>query len=382
VLYDYGAVTEASVREETDAALAEAGRLSEAAGILAEARRLADAAGDERLEARAHIEELVLRLQVDPGGAIAEARQAGVRARRTFEEAGDELGLCRLSYLQAEVHWLEGRAAAAEEAWGRAASYARRAGDHRRLAGILAWIPSAVLFGPTPVPAGIRRCEEIRQLLRGNLRAQSEILPALGGLHAMTGRFESARELLAESDAILEELGFTIHSAPEWAAFIALLAGDPAAAERRLRAGYERLAAMGESQLRSTTAALLARAIYEQGRYDEAYTFTEASAEAAALEDVVTQIGWRAVRGRILVGQGRVGEGEKLAREAVALAERTDFPSDRGDALLDLAEVLRASARLEEAGAALRRALSLYERKGNLVGAKKARSLLAELAPV
>ena len=367
---------------ELGAALAEAGRLTEAAAILAEARGLADSAGDERLEARAHIEELVLRLRVDPGRALAEAREAGARARRTFGEAGDELGLCRLSYLQAQVHWLEGRAAAAVEAWERAATYARRADDQRRLAEILRWIPSAVLFGPTPVPEAIRRCEEIRQLLRGNLRAQSEILPALGGLYAMTGRFGSARELLAESDAILEELGFTIHSAPEWAAFIALLAGDPAAAEGRLRAGYERLAAMGETQFLSTTAALLARVMYEQGRFEEAYAFTETSAEAAALEDVVTQIGWRAVRARILVGQGHLDEGEKLAREAVTLAEGTDLPSDRGDALLDLAEVLRASARLEEAEAAGRRALSLFERKGNLVGAEKARSLLAELAPV
>lgn len=367
---------------ELGAALAEAGRLSKAAAILADARVLADAAGDERLEAQAHIEELVLRLQVDTGRAMTEARQAGARARRIFEEAGDELGLCRLSYLEAQVYWLEGRAAAAEGAWQGAASYARRAGDERRLADILRWIPSAVLFGPTPAPAGIRRCEEIRWLLRRNLRAQSEILPALGGLHAMTGRFESAQELLAESDAILEELGFTIHSAPEWAALIALLAGDPAAAERHLQAGYERLAAMGESQLLSTTAALLARAVYEQGRLDEAYAFTEASAEAAASEDIVTQIGWRAVRARILAGQGRLGEGERLAREAVALAERTDLLSDRGDALLDLSEVLHALARLDEAGAAVRSALGLYERKGNLVGAKKARALLANLAPV
>ena len=367
---------------ELGAALAEAGRLSEAAAILAEARRLADAAGDERLEARAHVEELVLRLQVDAGRAMAEARRAGERAGRTFGEAGDDVGLCRLSYLQAQVHWVEGRAAAAEKAWERAASYARRAGDQRLLADILRWIPSAVLFGPTPAPEGIRRCQEIRQLLRGNLRAQSEILPALGGLYAMTGRFESARELLAESDAILEELGFTLHSAPEWAAFVALLAGDPATAEGRLRAGYERLGAMGETGLLSTTAALLARAIHEQGRYDEAYAFTEVSAEAAALEDVGTQIMWRAARARILAGQGRLDEGEKLAREAVALAEGTDLASDRGDALLDLAEILRASARLEEAGAAVRRALSLYERKVNLVGAEKARSLLADLEPV
>ena len=86
---------------------------------------------------------------------------------------GDELGLCRLSYLQAQVHWLEGRAAAADEAWERAAPTPGERGDQRRLADILRWIPSAVLFGPTPVPAAIRRCEEIRQLLRGNLRPRA-----------------------------------------------------------------------------------------------------------------------------------------------------------------------------------------------------------------
>ena len=96
----------------------------------------------------------------------------------------------------------------------------------------------------------------------------------------------------------------------------------------------------------------------------------ETSAKAAAVEDVVTQIAWRAVRARILAGQDRVGEAEDLARQAVGLAERTDLSSDRGDAILDLAEVLRTSARLEEAEALVRRGLSLYERKGNVAAAR------------
>ena len=96
---------------------------------------------------------------------------------------------------------------------------------------------------------------------------------------------------------------------------------------------------MGESQLLSTTAALLARAIYEQGRYEEAYEFTEASASAAAVEDVVTQIGWRAVRARILASQGRIDEGEKLAREAVRSPSGRISPRI-AETLLDLAEVL------------------------------------------
>jgi ATP/maltotriose-dependent transcriptional regulator MalT len=207
-------------------------------------------------------------------------------------------------------------------------------------------------------------------------------VPALAGLYAMTGRFEVASQLVDESETLLDDLGFTIHSVPEWAALVSMLAGDPADAERRLRSGYERLAEMGEVVLLSTTAALLARALLEQGNDDEALSFTRESEKLAAPEDVVTQIVWRGVRARIFAGRGRLAEAEALAREAVALAGKTDFLSDHGDALLDLAYVLRAGNRLVETRNASRQALALYEQKGNVVAAEKARSLLAELAVV
>ena len=53
----------------------------------------------------------------------------------------------------------------------------------------------------------------------------------------------------------------------------------------------------------------------------------------------------------------------------------------RGDALLDLAEVLRLGGRAAEADGAARRALELYERKGNRVSAARARSWPAVAAP-
>jgi tetratricopeptide (TPR) repeat protein len=207
-------------------------------------------------------------------------------------------------------------------------------------------------------------------------------VPALAGLYAMTGRFDIAAELVAESEALLADLGFTIHSVPEWAAFVSMLAHDPADAERRLRSGYERLAGMGEVAILSTTAALLARALREQGNDDEALSFTQESEQLAAPEDVATQIVWRGVRARIFADRRRLGEAEGLARQAVALAEKTDFLSDHGDALLDLAYVLRAGNRLVETRHASRQALALYERKGNVVAVEEARSLLAELAVV
>jgi hypothetical protein len=49
--------------------------------------------------------------------------------------------------------------------------------------------------------------------------------------------------------------------------------------------------------------------------------------------------------------------------------------SNRGDAMLDLAEVLRLSSRTYHEAA--RSALSVYEQKGNVVGSARARALMS-----
>jgi thioredoxin-like negative regulator of GroEL len=73
-------------------------------------------------------------------------------------------------------------------------------------------------------------------------------------------------------------------------------------------------------------------------------------------------------------------EGELLARQAVALIDQTEFPVDRADMRMDLAEVLRLAGRPDEAAQALMEALRLHEQKGNLVSAERTRALLADLA--
>ena len=74
---------------------------------------------------------------------------------------------------------------------------------------------------------------------------------------------------------------------------------------------------------------------------------------------------------------GALEEAETLARGAVALVAPTDLLSHHGDAMLDLAEVLRASSPTDEYHGAVQSALSLYEQKGNVIGAARARSLLS-----
>jgi hypothetical protein len=72
-------------------------------------------------------------------------------------------------------------------------------------------------------------------------------------------------------------------------------------------------------------------------------------------------------------------EAERVAREAVTLAEGTDDINMHADALMALAEVLRLANRSSEAAAVIQEALNLYEQKGNVVSAGKARALLGEL---
>jgi class 3 adenylate cyclase/tetratricopeptide (TPR) repeat protein len=356
------------------AALIEAGRLADADQMLAEATQAAAAARDECAGARVLVQQQFLRLQRGESAGTAEAAAVVDQVVPVFRRERDEYGLCAALRLRAWLHHIEARASAAAEAWDQAATHARHAGAEHQRIDILGWVASSLFFGPTPVVEGIRRCEAIRSEVSGNLAAVAAVLEPLAGFHAMEGRFDRARDLLATSSAAFEELGLTLHTAA-WhhGAMVELLAGDPVAAERGLRRGYKTLEEMGDKNLLSTTAAFLGQALLAQERDQEAERFAELSEELTAADDLLTQVLWRGLRARVLVGRDRLEEAERLAREAVVLAERSDFLNHRGDALVDLAIVLRQAGRLDDARAALSEALRLYQRKGN-VAAVKARA--------
>jgi tetratricopeptide (TPR) repeat protein len=124
----------------------------------------------------------------------------------------------------------------------------------------------------------------------------------------------------------------------------------------------------------------LAEYVYTQGRYDDAEQYTEDCEEAARANDVHSQIMWRAIRAKVLARRGEFETAERLAREAVTFAADGDFLLAHGDALVSLAEVFELAGRPEEAAAAVEEAIRLYELKGSVVSATKARSLLEACA--
>jgi tetratricopeptide (TPR) repeat protein len=167
------------------------------------------------------------------------------------------------------------------------------------------------------------------------------------------------------------------------AALIAMLAGDPVTAEMYLRVEYDSLYEMGERRFLPTTAAELARAIAAQGpsRYDEAIELLKLSREAVAEEDLSPQAVGQGLYARILADQGRYREAEELARSAAALAAQTDLLSEHADTLLELCHVLAAAGQISEAHAIATEALDLYQRKGNLPGARESLRYLNQSAP-
>jgi predicted ATPase/class 3 adenylate cyclase len=364
---------------ELAAAMIECGRLAEAEGVLEKARRLAAAVNDERAASHVLVQQHLLRLLHVEEGEMEEAARATASVIPVFERFNDSVGLCRARRLEALLYWNEARAEAAAEAWERAAVHAKVAGDRHLYNEILTWIASSLWFGPTPAVEGIRRCELMREEVRESPESEAAILRHLGGLHAMVGRFDLARQLFATSNAVYADLGLTLNAATSHnEAVFELLARNPAAAEDNLRKGYRALEEMGERAFLSTTAAFLARAVLEQGRDEEAEDLAKLSARLAAKGDLLTQVVWRGVRARLLAGRARFGEAEALAREAVELAQTTDFLNHRADALLDLSQVLKASARVDEANASASEALRLYRSKGNVVSAAAAQSWLGE----
>lgn len=362
--------------------LRETGEFERGEAVLSEAIATAAMADEPAVEAYARLVRVRLWMQVDPDVGPDELNSVAEEAIALFERLGDYRRLGRAWFILAWAPWVRGDVSVAEQALERAIDAARRAGDERTEAQSVNLFLGAGLFGPTPVTEAARRCEELLVRPLEQRRITAAAYRALAGLRAMEGEFDEARRLAREDRAILEALGLKVAAAmaAEEYGLVEILAGDAAAAEEQLRAGYAALEEIGETSLLPNIAAMLAQVLYSQGRDDEAFRFSEISEHATARDDLAPQVQWRAVRAKLLARAGAADDGERLAREAVALAEGTpDFVHLRADALLDLGEVLAAGS--AEAGAAgpIEKALELYERKGNVVSAAVARRRLAEL---
>ena len=111
---------------------------------------------------------------------------------------------------------------------------------------------------------------------------------------------------------------------------------------------------------------------------DRAERYALLSDRLATPDDWMSQWQWRAAQAKVLADRDEQSEAETLARAAVSVIDQTDYILWRGDARLSLAYVLRKGGRAREAATVLREALELYERKGDVADASKARAELED----
>jgi tetratricopeptide (TPR) repeat protein len=344
--------------------------------LLGDAIRAARAAGDELLELRA----LVARARML---ATASRIEDQIEALRDAAEAAIATATAREDAVTAAagwsargwVHTVRGHFAGAADAFERAADAAASAGRRRDELVALRDLAAAIVDGPAPAPEAIARCAALVERTR-QTAVEADAASALAVLLARAGGTDEAGKTLERVAALHAEDGGSATIGIR-AALVGLHAGAADRAEPPLRAALESATRAPD---RGAVLACLAYVLTDLGRIDEALAAAEEAASLADEDDVVAQVTWRAANARCLAARGRHRDARALVRLALRLADQTDLSELRARTRLDLADVLLASGRANEAAPAARAALRALERKGSVAEAGRARSILDRAA--
>ena len=332
--------------------------------VLTEAVEAAATSGDRPLAATALVQRGLLRLFTGAEVPPEELIETADRAIAVFEEVRDDLGLARAWRLKGQAHYLARRAGACVEASERALRHVRVAPDRYEERETIEWLVIALLLGPTRVDEARRRLDVLLAETGGDPLLHAEILAAKAGLVTLLQGPSHAEEFAAKSAAIMEEVGTHVWIVSFWHSFVYVAKRDPVAAERELRPAYEALKQLGEKSHFSSVSHGLGNALYHQGRLEEAEQMTRECEAACRPNDIHSHVLWRSTRAKVLARRGALAEAEALAREAVELAESSDFLIAHADALMDLAEVLELAGDADGATASADEGRRYFAAKG------------------
>jgi DNA-binding SARP family transcriptional activator/tetratricopeptide (TPR) repeat protein len=369
---------------EADEFASELGTALRVSGDVDRAREVlvrATAAPEMRVQLRARIELALLRSLAESDTA-AELLDVASTAIPALEAAHDDRALGRALFCIAHVKGgFYCDYGSMEESGTRAATYYRRAGWSPSSA--LDYVGNALYHGPKPVSEAIAQCEELLREHDGDRASEANIIMWLGGLEAMRKNYADARAYVSRARVIYREFGLAANAVDACGrvfAAIDMLAGKPAEAEQALREGCEVLQQLHQIAVLATRAGELAQSIYEQGRYADAEVWTRVARDCAGSDDLDAALSWQPVQAKILARQGKIEEGERLARQTLELVSRTDSVNRHADSFMALAEILGIAGYQERAEEMIRNALNLYELKGNLPSGGRARELLRDTA--
>jgi DNA-binding SARP family transcriptional activator len=359
------------------AALAEAGELTRGEAMLVEACDRAETTGDDGTKARAILELGSVRMMM-----TTETRRLLTAAEESYPIAqalADDQVLAKALYALGLYHFTAMEFGKAVETLEKARTHAHAAGDGRGEADILFFLGASTYFGPSPAAAALPQWERLVEESRASPALEAASQHTLGSLYGLRGQFDAGRAAIGRALELYAELGMSLHEAGSTYSLAELesWAGNPDAAERAVRPGYDTFAEMGGDAFRSGGANYLARAAYDQGRYEDAEGFNKIVKD---LEDEQGAVYWRTVATKLFARRGAADEAIAVGREAVALAKKSDSLIWQGRTLMDLAEAFFLLGYPREAAEAAEEALQLHERKQNLPGAEQARAFLSALS--
>ena len=302
------------------------------------------------------------------------AERAAEEALTACEELGDDYSLAQAWNLVGRVAGnREGLSGNRRGSLEQALSLARRGNFRAELAESISWLMVSAVHGPLPVEEGIERCREFSPSTattrRSARRAPSSAPCSRRCAATSTRRGSSWPRDDGRSRNPVSPCGprSTRRRPISSSTSRARRARRPRRARQLLDARRRRRARLPLERSPVPRARPPRR-----GEVDEAERFSRECEQAAAPDDVLSQMLWRTARAKILARRGDLEPAEALAREAVGRGEPTDLLGTRADALVDLAEVLALAGRREDSLAALGEASELYERKGNLTALARA----------
>jgi class 3 adenylate cyclase/tetratricopeptide (TPR) repeat protein len=324
-----------------------------ASRVAAEAADRAHSRGDVLGEALARVAEGHFRIFVEPSPDLTDAVEGlALKTLPLAEESNDHAALVW-------VWWALGYGVAngreQMEAWAQASE---RCIEHARVAG---WpkgdafgLAAALVWGPRPADEALRILDDLRDELG---EAAYDLKRAY--LTAALCRFDDAWALAGPAAERLREFGDA--RSLEWPFDIAALQGDYTRAVEYGREVVDLVAERGLVAFQAGLGARLGSCLCRLGRFEEAVPHADFA--YGVDPDSSSSL---TLQGRIHAHHGELAEAERLARAGVVRGEQTDTLTFQGDAWWDLAEVLLAAGKTDDAVDALEQALDRYGRKKNL----------------
>ena len=356
------------------------GRFDEAIEMLEAVAGRGRAEGNRAVELRARIEQIVPRLH-DGSIAADEAEALLDEAVRLHGAAGDDFAVARAEMTHAFVDGAF--RLRSDVAYG----HIERAATAFRRIGVIDQVDlSAVVYamrGSTAVADALALCQATIRRQVDRPRSLAYLRTNLAYLCALHGDLESAKEAAASARSELDQVGERVGLLTSAAVLLGsteILIGDWEVASVTFESSLEHARRrVGE---RAWTAYFLARTAevaLARGDSEQAAALAYEARALSTQDDRPTLVWWRRTAGRACALTGHPRKARRFAREAVAIADETDDLVERGEARLDLAEVLLRTGSPAEAESVAREGIDVLERKGAVLPAANGRARFAEL---